>query len=261
MKIFRNLPAGEAGIRQKLLVENRVTHYFLYAIGEIILVVIGIIIALQLNNWNDERKENIEAEKLLQNLREELSEDSLRISESIYFEKFLLDNAEILFRAHSLEKMNEKHDTLLGKAFRYAVFTPRIGYSDEIYKELNSKNLFDHFQFRNIKDSLRNYYGQISFMDRYTLGTDQFTTDLGESLARYYKIIPQTKEAGSFAISGASEENFISEYDLKGFRNDKSLNPRLYDMVDIHKDRLGALNNMKNINNSISEMIKQELKH
>ncbi|WP_298498219.1 DUF6090 family protein [uncultured Algibacter sp.] len=46
-------------IRQKMLTENKFSKYLLYAIGEIILVVIGILIALQINNWNEEQKENI----------------------------------------------------------------------------------------------------------------------------------------------------------------------------------------------------------
>ncbi|MBO0323146.1 hypothetical protein J0X14_12635 [Muricauda sp. CAU 1633] len=50
-------------IRQRLLQENRFTKYLLYAIGEIVLVVIGILIALRINNWNEERKrkENYQA--------------------------------------------------------------------------------------------------------------------------------------------------------------------------------------------------------
>ena len=42
-------------IRQNLLMENKTSKYFKYAIGEIILVVIGILIALQINNWNENR--------------------------------------------------------------------------------------------------------------------------------------------------------------------------------------------------------------
>jgi hypothetical protein len=40
-------------IRQNLLIENKTSKYFKYAIGEIILVVIGILVALQINNWNE----------------------------------------------------------------------------------------------------------------------------------------------------------------------------------------------------------------
>ena len=49
IRFFRN-------IRQKLAAENKVMAYLRYAIGEIILVVIGILIALQINNWNERRK-------------------------------------------------------------------------------------------------------------------------------------------------------------------------------------------------------------
>lgn len=45
-------------IRQKLLSENKFSNYLLYAVGEIILVVIGILIALEINNWNDQQIEN-----------------------------------------------------------------------------------------------------------------------------------------------------------------------------------------------------------
>jgi hypothetical protein len=56
-------------IRQKLLSQNRVTRYLVYAFGEIFLVVIGILIALQVNNWNEERKQQKEERKYLIALR------------------------------------------------------------------------------------------------------------------------------------------------------------------------------------------------
>lgn len=48
IKFFRH-------IRKRLIRENRFSKYLLYAIGEIVLVVIGILIALQINNWNEEK--------------------------------------------------------------------------------------------------------------------------------------------------------------------------------------------------------------
>ena len=59
-------------IRQQLLTQNEVSKYLLYAIGEIVLVVIGILIALQVNNWNENRKEEILGDKLKLNLYQEL---------------------------------------------------------------------------------------------------------------------------------------------------------------------------------------------
>ena len=55
-------------IRQKLLTENKFSKYLIYAIGEIILVVIGILIALQLNNWNELRKNEDEFKAVLQQI-------------------------------------------------------------------------------------------------------------------------------------------------------------------------------------------------
>ncbi|MCB0461581.1 MAG: DUF6090 family protein [Flavobacteriaceae bacterium] len=49
IKFFRH-------IRKSLLMENKTGKYFKYAIGEIVLVVIGILIALSINNWNEKRK-------------------------------------------------------------------------------------------------------------------------------------------------------------------------------------------------------------
>lgn len=52
-------------VRQKLLTENNFSKYLIYAIGEIILVVIGILIALQVNNWNTERTRDNDTSKLM----------------------------------------------------------------------------------------------------------------------------------------------------------------------------------------------------
>ena len=48
-------------IRQKLLSQNRVTRYLVYALGEIFLVVIGILIALSINNWNENTSEFVKS--------------------------------------------------------------------------------------------------------------------------------------------------------------------------------------------------------
>ena len=46
-------------IRKQLANENKFQKYFRYAFGEILLVVIGILIALQVNNWNENRKQDV----------------------------------------------------------------------------------------------------------------------------------------------------------------------------------------------------------
>ncbi|MBT8323908.1 MAG: hypothetical protein HKN99_01050 [Winogradskyella sp.] len=59
-------------IRQSMINQNRTKKYLLYAIGEIILVVIGILIALQVNNWNEERKKKTQIDQLLLDIEKDL---------------------------------------------------------------------------------------------------------------------------------------------------------------------------------------------
>ncbi|MCA0133804.1 DUF6090 family protein [Winogradskyella alexanderae] len=65
IKFFRH-------IRKSLIEQNQMGKYFKYAIGEILLVVIGILIALQVNNWNETRKRQIELDKLLNDIEQDL---------------------------------------------------------------------------------------------------------------------------------------------------------------------------------------------
>jgi hypothetical protein len=74
-------------IRQNLLMENKTSKYFKYAIGEIILVVIGILIALQVNNWNELRKQQTQKQSYLLSLYDNLQQDSIRIHSIIRFYK------------------------------------------------------------------------------------------------------------------------------------------------------------------------------
>lgn len=70
-------------IRQKMLTENKFSKYLLYAIGEIILVVIGILIALQINTWNENRKDAIKEQQILNQLKEDYSINLLQLEQKI----------------------------------------------------------------------------------------------------------------------------------------------------------------------------------
>ena len=75
LKFFRR-------IRKRLIHQERVQYYLLYAVGEIILVVLGILLALQINNWNTERVEQNQmqefASAMIQDLRADIYETELR---------------------------------------------------------------------------------------------------------------------------------------------------------------------------------------
>jgi hypothetical protein len=77
IQFFRN-------IRQRLLTENKFSKYLLYAVGEILLVVVGILIALQVNNWNEGRKLKKDRIDILENLKIDLANDVENYKTNIY---------------------------------------------------------------------------------------------------------------------------------------------------------------------------------
>ena len=80
-------------IRQRLLSENKFTRYLIYAVGEIILVVIGILIALQINNLNEARKDRIEEQKILIQLKEEYQDNLQQLDQKIEIRNLLIGNS------------------------------------------------------------------------------------------------------------------------------------------------------------------------
>ncbi|PTM11341.1 MAG: hypothetical protein DA407_01795 [Bacteroidetes bacterium] len=73
IKFFRH-------IRQNLLMENKTGKYLKYAIGEIVLVVIGILIALQINTWNESRKQAISENEFIASVKKDLIQDKAFIN-------------------------------------------------------------------------------------------------------------------------------------------------------------------------------------
>ena len=81
------------------MIDNqRVSKYILYALGEIFLVVIGILIALQVNNWNEALKENNIEKELLQELKEDLNETLIDLNSDINTVIKTLEVTDSLYR-------------------------------------------------------------------------------------------------------------------------------------------------------------------
>jgi hypothetical protein len=83
-------------IRQNLLSEGKIATYFKYAIGEIVLVVIGILIALQINNWNESRKQAATEKEFITSLKSDLKQDKAFIERVIKLNEPRRDAFEIL---------------------------------------------------------------------------------------------------------------------------------------------------------------------
>ena len=143
-------------IRYNLMSENKTGKYLKYAIGEIILVVIGILIALQINNWNEKRKLQIVQNTLLINFYENLAADSI----------ILQNNKQILFKI--IETQRQLH------AFRKSLLEP-----DEIDNPQRIRNSFRNYSItksnhpdiatkilnESLKEKIREYYRLLAFLE------------------------------------------------------------------------------------------------
>ena len=74
-------------IRQNLLNEGKTSKYFKYAIGEILLVVIGILIALQINNWNEQRKNKAKEKAILASIHKEFTKNKIQLDSVLFHHK------------------------------------------------------------------------------------------------------------------------------------------------------------------------------
>ena len=74
-------------IRKGLLTENKLSKYFFYALGEIVLVVIGILIALKINNWNNAEISHQKELSYLKEIRDNLEQDAKRIDSVLAFNR------------------------------------------------------------------------------------------------------------------------------------------------------------------------------
>ena len=90
IKFFRKIRFG-------MISKNKISNYIIYAIGEIVLVVIGILIALQINNWNEERKDRIQEQNILALLREEFISNLHQIENKIKLRNNIMEeSSEVL---------------------------------------------------------------------------------------------------------------------------------------------------------------------
>ncbi|MGB0346628.1 MAG: DUF6090 family protein [Balneolaceae bacterium] len=94
-------------LRKKLLEDGYLNKYFWYAIGEVILVVIGILIALQINNWNVERQVRNEEITYLKNLKADLQKDIQLLNDNI---DYTTDNVESTARLTTMSEQGEVED-------------------------------------------------------------------------------------------------------------------------------------------------------
>jgi hypothetical protein len=139
--------------------QNKTAKYLKYAIGEIVLVMVGILLALQVNNWNELRKDRLQEIKLYENLLVSLSADSTDvikfsglISTGMRNQKFFINNSiQELIEHYTIQQLE---DSLRNAQKIGASFFPRYS----AYNQLSSNGFQALLQSEEIKTKLLELY-------------------------------------------------------------------------------------------------------
>ncbi len=157
--------------------ENKTSMYFKYALGEIVLVVLGILIALQINNWNEARKDDKALKEYLVKIRSHTLEDLQQLDQISAGRTMIAENCKKA-REHILNK-TEGQDPFLfmsaAVAFADFYFKPNTGgydalKSSEYFGRINNTSLDSllsryHYIVREISQNEKSYNEYVVFQE------------------------------------------------------------------------------------------------
>lgn len=188
-------------IRQQLITTGKAKNYFIYAIGEIILVVIGILIALQINNWNENRKDRILEKEYLVRIREDIKLDTKWVN-SYIIDKYerkvqCLENGKAYYQGNYVIKdtLQFLNDIGYGGVFGHVAWS----LNKNTYNELISTGNLRNIKSNALRTEIVNYYAYVIAI---------------ENTAKEY-ISGYIKFTNSFTGFNSNNPDYISEYDQK----------------------------------------------
>ncbi len=145
-------------IRYQLAAENRTVKYLRYAIGEILLVVIGILIALQVNNWNELKKEHSLEQNYLKRLKVDLEKDNERLLFSNDLCDIRMNQINELSGAIQNPDSEFVNYNKIVESIEKVTWKSYLPLSRIVYDELQNTGRMDLIEKESIREELANYY-------------------------------------------------------------------------------------------------------
>ncbi|MEO9475650.1 MAG: DUF6090 family protein [Cyclobacteriaceae bacterium] len=150
--------------RQKLLSENNFSKYILYAIGEIILVVIGILIALQIDNWNTDKQEEKTLNGYLNTITKNIKADQVNLKRITAFRDSSIVGSKFFMKMVAQESIDPDFASkYFSKYLRYSPILKETFKSDlSGFESLKSSGYLSKIQNKPIEQKLFNYYSLVA---------------------------------------------------------------------------------------------------
>jgi len=186
-------------IRQNLLLENKTGKYLKYAIGEIVLVVIGILIALQINNWNEENKKKALMITNIKSIAEDIQADILDIQKTNRFLHKQVVAANYIIPILESENRIIKDSLKFIMDFNSFTTTPIISERSNTWNYLNSSGIVSEFPDSKLLKLLQDYYK--NYNDVVTNFTNSGTPARLEIRKLKYELFSDTEHRKFFPTS------------------------------------------------------------
>jgi len=169
-------------IRYNLMEQNKTGKYLKYAIGEIILVVIGILIAISINNWNEEKKERIIEHNYLLRLLKDLEDDK----KTLIFSKGLSESrlAQINLLSNAIENPNtlSENGYQIIQSIEKITWRSYLYLSRIVYNELLNSGNMSLIKSEKLREHLANYYSDADNWE-ITLNIDESQKEFSQATA------------------------------------------------------------------------------
>ncbi len=202
-------------IRQRLLTENKFSKYILYAIGEILLVVIGILIALQVNNWNENRtlakKEITNLKEIRKNLKSDLKNQL--IPGTVYYQRSL-DSYDILLSNFYNSSQSIPEDSIRGLYFKMTL-PWKLVFNTVAFDKLSSIGI-DLISNDTIRENISQLYGY-----KYKIILNYHNITVTEFREDFVPLLN----------NNVNMHKTLSKSELEYLKNDVGINSRLRGMV------------------------------
>lgn len=242
--------------------ENKTSKYFKYAIGEIVLVVIGILIALQLNTWNENRKAKNEEQKILTALQSDFKVSKTRIEKTMVQQQDVLDHSKTLIDIHERQDLKEyeyfdTHLDSLDYLISYGTSWYRTEPVTGAYNALISAGKVDLIKNENLRHLLAQFSADLesgfedheSAMDLLTILTNQ--------ISEFTLTITNNKFRKTLNLNARKQDTLIVG---KKFFSDNSYFGNLFYKHLLENNRYYRQKSMLKQTDSILSLIDKELK-
>ncbi len=205
-------------IRKELAAQNKVAKYLRYAIGEILLVVIGILIALQVNNWNAQRKARIVEKNFFEDVLEDLKKDQDRLN---YYELFFTKRFEYLDTLLTYVR-NPQQNMGIDKFAQYTepLYYPvnPISYSTT-FESAKSSGTFNEIIAKDLIKELSQYYSDFVQIENTFGSITRLVENQFEPLMYTLPDGFMNKETGILVINEENVQAFYNKASVKDKRN------------------------------------------